>query len=815
MAKNVGKFTPLFIAIAAAMAVSSVSAESASGAAAQGVAQSAPAQSGTDGQADQQTTAAPKDKAVDQANATQLGTVLVTATKRSESLEKVPMAISAVTDQDIDRQHLQNFADYAASAPGLVAMGPPGQTVLSVRGIASGSEQSVATVGTYIDETPFGSSSAYAGGAMLTPNIDPHDLQRVEVLRGPQGTLYGAGALGGVIRFITTPPDATSAFGRVEVGASDVSGGGTGFDVHGMLNVPLIADKLAFRASASTTTTPGFIDDAAQGTKNINETQSHDGNFSLLWTPTDKTSLQLSALVQNFSFANPNDITVDPVTLKPLYGDLQTRTANFGGDAFVEKYRQYNATFKTDFGWAKLTSNTAYTTLDAKINTDVTSIAAAQGWYGLLGMDLGAGTPGTPPSGTFGILEFQPTTQTKFTQEFRLASSEDQAVSWLGGLFFTHEIGNVDQIIPSTDYYTGQLINSGLGPNPIEGTHQPSSYIGYAAYGSATWHINDQWAIEGGLRWAHDKQTYQEWLYGTPVLGLTAAPNLQVDGHSADSSTTYSFSPQFHINDHNMLYARVASGFLPGGPNVKVVNTPNVPATYSPTDLTNYEVGLKSTLLDNTLQLDLAAYHIDWTKITLTTYANGYTFLVGGGQAKSNGFEASAAYIPVRGLKLSLNAAYNKSELTKDAPFPNNGMKGDPLPYAPEFAGAVNGDYDFALGGGWHGYVGGSYQYVGARSTDFAFSFPIAGVPGFAPLPASPRIPGYGTVSLRTGVSKGAVNIDLYVKNLTNKRGILTGSSWQNYVPVAGTLNPVTGNVEASDAIITPRTIGVSVSTTF
>jgi iron complex outermembrane receptor protein len=807
MHTKVGAFTTLFVAIAAAMVASSVCAEAASGAAAQD-------QSGTVGQTTQQ-----KPKATttaDQSQATQLGTVVVTATKRDESLEKVPMAISAVTDQDIERQHLQNFADYAANVPGLVAMGQPGLTVLSVRGIASGSGQAVATVGTYIDDTPFGSSSAYALGAALTPNIDPRDLQRVEVLRGPQGTLYGAGALGGVIRFVTTPPDSTSLYGRLEVGGSSVSGGGSGFDVHGMVNVPLIADKLAFRASVSDATTPGYIDDAAQGTTNINKTKSKAGHFSLLWTPTDKTSLEVSALLQNFSFANGNDVTVDPATLKPMYGDLQQRGANLGGNAFAEQYRLYNATFKSDFGWAKLTSNTAYSTMSALLNDDVTSVAEAQGFYGLLGVDLGAGTPGIPPSGTWGVLERQPANQSRFTQELRLASPDDQTVSWLGGVFFTHEIGNVDQVIPSSDYYTGQLLDNGLGPNPIEGTHQPSSYIGYAAYGSATWHINERFDIEAGLRWAHDKQAYQEYLYGSAVLGLSPTPALQVDGHSADSSTTYSFSPQFHINDHNMLYLRVASGFLPGGPNVKVIGTPNVPATYDPTKLTNFELGLKSTMLDDRLQLDLAAYHIDWTKITLTTYANGYTFLVGGGQARSNGFEATIAYIPVRGLKLSLNAAYNKAELTKDAPFPNNGAKGDPLPFAPEFAGAFNGDYDFTLGGGWRGYVGASYQYVGARSTNFAFSFPLlAYYPPYAPLPASPRLPGYGSVSLRAGVSQDQWNVDFYVKNLTNKRGLLTGSSWQNYVPVAGTLNPVTGNVEAGSSIIAPRTFGLSVSRNF
>ncbi len=242
-----------------------------------------------------------KDSTTNRADSTELSTVVVTATRRSETLQKVPMAISALTNDDIERQHLQNFADYAATVPGLNAVtAGPGRTELSIRGIASGSGQAVGSVGTYVDDTPYGSSSAYAVGAALTPDIDPADLERVEVLRGPQGTLYGAGALGGVVRFITSPPDTQGTYGRLQVGGNSVSGGGTGFDVHGMVNLPL-APNLAVRANVYDTTTPGFIDDAGQGKKDVNETRVKGGRASALWTPTEQTSLQLTALVQNLN----------------------------------------------------------------------------------------------------------------------------------------------------------------------------------------------------------------------------------------------------------------------------------------------------------------------------------------------------------------------------------------------------------------------------------------------------------------------------------------------------------------------------------
>ena len=797
---NTIKCTCLTRAILLALVGASAQAWAQDAAPPQGSPQGAPAQSGAVDPSTQKNIK--KDSTTNRADSSELSTVVVTATRRSETLQQVPMAISALTNDDIERQHLQNFADYAATVPGLNAVtAGPGRTELSIRGIASGSGQAVASVGTYVDDTPYGSSSAYAVGAALTPDVDPADLERVEVLRGPQGTLYGAGALGGVVRFITTPPDTQSAYGRLQVGGNAVSGGGTGFDVHGMVNLPL-APNLAVRANVYDTTTPGFIDDAGQGKKDVNETKVKGGRASALWTPTEQTSLQLTALVQNLSSLGTPSVALDPTTLKPVYGDLQQRQASLegiGGNALDAQYRLYNATLKADFGWAKLTSSTSYSTIDALINVDATS---------LLNLTSFKAPNGHPLS----TLEQEPVSQSKATQEFRLESPDSQPVTWLGGLFFTHEIGNVVQNIPTADYYTGQIVASPLG-NPVEGTIQPSSYLGYAVYGSATWHATDRFDVEAGLRYSHDKQHYTEYLFGSTALGLPPVPTVQVDNHSSDSSTTFSLTPQWHINDNTMLYARVASGFLPGGPNVVVIGTPNVPPTFSPTELTDYEVGLKSTLMDGHLLVDLSAYHINWTKIPLLTFASGFTFLESGGQAKSNGLEAAIAFAPMRGLKLSLNAAYNKAALTKDAPFPSNGRSGDPLPYAAKFNFGLNGDYDFTIGNGWRAYVGASYQHVGSRSTDFAFSYPVAGGP--PPLPTSPTIPGYNTVGLRAGVSEGPWSVDLYVKNLTNERGIVQASSFQNYVPVAGATNPITGKLEDNATIITPRLIGISVSRNF
>ena len=755
-----------------------------------------------------QDTAPPPSKPANQAKqakqaatVTTLGTIVVTASRRDETLQNVPMPVSVLTYHDIQRQHLQDFMDYAAAVPGLNAVSAgPGLTELSIRGIASGSGQPSASVGIYVDETPYGSSSVFAEGSLLTPDLDPADLERIEVLRGPQGTLYGAGALGGVIRFITIPPDTHDYAGRLRLDGTSVSGGGNGFGLHGMANLPLVTDKLAVRVNVYDRTDPGFIDDAGLGKTDVNESRVKGGRASLLWTPTAATSLRVTALAQNLnSDGNPTE-ALDPATLQPVYGDLQQRIAA-GTGTFDGRYRLYNATLKTDFGWSTLTASSSYSTLDGVQSLDATPL-----------LYLGPQANGQP----YGTLEQDLVRQTKATQEIRLQSPSSRTVEWLGGVFFTHETANHPQHIYASDYFSGTAVPppSYLFPpgfSTIGDDSQPSTYDAYAVYGSLTWHLTDRFDVEAGLRYSHDRQHYTE--IGSGLLFGTPTATTLLDKHSSDSSTTFSFTPRYKINDTTMVYARAASGFLPGGPNIVTVAIPGVPKTFSPTKLTDYELGLKSTAWNDRLLVDLSAYYIDWTKIPLTTFINPFTFLGNGGQAKSKGLEATVAVIPAQGLKLSLDASYNDATLTRDAPFPSNGKRGDPLPYAPQFTLSLNGDYDFALGGGWHGYVGASYRYIGERATDFAFNYPIAGV--LPPLPSSPTVPGYGTIDLRAGLDRDQWNIDAWVKNLTNQRGIVLGSTFANYMPIPGQLNPVTGKMEDNATIITPRMFGISVSRNF
>ncbi|ODU66544.1 MAG: TonB-dependent receptor [Rhodanobacter sp. SCN 65-17] len=699
-----------------------------------------------------------------------LGAIVVTANKRSELLQNVPMAVSAVSGDDLRRAGANSFTDYATQVPGLNLISvSAGQTQLVLRGITSGSGQANASVSTYIDDAPYGSSTVYAEGSLLTPDIDPADIERIEVLRGPQGTLYGANSLGGLVKFVTAAPDAKAVYGRVSVGYADVAGGGSGFTERAMFNLPLVSDRLALRVNAYHRVDPGYIDNVATGQSEVNKDTTSGGRAQLLWTPTDAVSVRLSALGQNLSsngLAN-SGVEVDPTTLRPIYGyQKQSRAAGTG--LFKIKYRLYDLSVNADLGWATLVSSTSYGSQKVNQNGDVTTA------YGpLLNPAFGLDNGGYSVS--------QPVSLGKFTQELRLQSSAKQSLEWRVGLFYTRENTTNHQTVHVFDAATGTPIDL---PNLADLSIGPGIFKEWAGYADLTWHPTSRLSILLGARHTHDSTSYTQ--VGSGLL--TGSSDFTT--HSTDSPTTYLINPNFKVNDQLMAYVRVATGFRPGGANVGVPPGLGAPLSFASDKLTSYELGFKSTLLDRSMVFDADVFYIDWNRIQLTSTAGGFVFLSNGGKAKSQGLEANWQYEPVRGLVLSANSSWTDAALTADTPVGLYGYCGDRLPWVPRWNANVGVDYDFPLGNGWSGFVGGSYRYVGSRTSDFL------SVPG-------PRIsvPAYHGIDLHAGTYVGNWTIRAYVKNLTNARGMTSLSS--------ETTDPQGSPFAAS--YVPPRTVGVVV----
>ncbi len=484
----------------------------------------------------------------------------------------MPQSVTAITAQSLERLQVNDFSDYVTRVPGLTAdTSQPGSTRLTLRGLNAGGVAS--TIGTYVDETPFGSSSGLANGAVLAPDLDPFDVERIEVLRGPQGTLYGASTLGGLLKFVTRAPSPDELEFRVQATGESTEDGDESWGARALANVPL-GSRAALRVSGWARSQGGFIDDPGRDAEDVNGVDTTGGRASFLVEATDDLSIRLSATIQDIESEAPNTANYFPEPLEPVAGDFD----QFRG--FPEKndvtYDIYNGTIDWDLGWASLLSSTSYSELD---QDNVQEGTAAVGLLSHLANGM---------------------TQEKFTQELRLASPATKHLEWLVGLFYTDEDASLFQ----------QLF---LSPPP--GTPPPfvtigldSEYEEKAAFGTVTYYFTERFDVAAGVRYSENEQT------AVQSSNLTTVGAQDAD----DSVTTYSLAPRWRVSDDTMLYARVATGYRPGGPNVLTAQGSTVVLpTYNSDEATNYELGIKTDLFDGELRLDAAVFFIDWEDIQL------------------------------------------------------------------------------------------------------------------------------------------------------------------------------------------------------
>jgi outer membrane receptor protein involved in Fe transport len=692
--------------------------------------------------------------------------IIVTANKRAERLKDVPASVTAVTGEMLTTIGAARLEDYVAKVPGLLLSNVSfanGSNQLTIRGITTGFGGNP-TVGVYIDDSPFGGSTGF--GAYQIPDLDPADLARVEVLRGPQGTLYGAGSMGGLLKYVTAAPDTTRFFGRAEVNGSQVDGGGSGYGVRGMVNVP-VTETLALRISGYTREDPGFVDDAARGIDDVNSARFYGGRVAAAWQMSDNWTAKASVLAQ---FQKPEGSAVvdhDTLTFRPINGDLdQVRAPGTGRNE--EQLGNYDLQITGDLGWATLASASSYNDQDVDLNLDVSA-----GYAPLIQANFGVANGGAAIV-TERKLE-------KFTQEVRLTSAESESAwSWLLGAFYTDEDQDTHQYIVTFDGQTGAPYSPAL-PSFLD-AYVYGTFKELAGFGNLTYRFNEVVDLTLGLRYSHNEQTQLQTLTGL----LTG--NSRTPGESSDSSLTYLITPRFHINDDTMLYVRVASGYRPGGPNLAVVG---VPRSYDPDEVTNYEVGLKTEFFARRLSVDISAFYIDWKDIQLNERnPQGLNYFGNGGAAESKGVELAASWRPIAGLDVSGNVSHTIAELAADLPPGSvSASEGDALPTTPKWSGQFSADYEFAVAGEWRGFAGGGYRYVGDSS-------------GYFSSPTLPRyeLPSYDVIDLRLGARGDRLSLTFYAKNVGDSRGQVA----------AYLLGPAT-----RVSIIQPRTYGVALSSTF
>jgi outer membrane receptor protein involved in Fe transport len=734
--------------------------------------------------------------------------LVVTANKREEKLHDVAMGVTALAGATLEVQQITNFQDFAPLVPGLsLESAQPGSSRITLRGESFGTAGGGSTAAIYIDESPIGSSNALAAGGVATADMDTFDLQRVEVLRGPQGTLYGANSLGGLLKFIPNGPNLSSFGAQVEAGLQNVNHGQTAGDIKAMVNLPFLDGKAALRVSGYADQMPGYVDDPQLHLNDVNRGKRYGMHVSLLYKPTDDLTIKLAAIGQNFrtegtpsidvvgaagaSFANP------PANqLQPINGLNQNL---FQEGYFKDRFTNYSASVVWNPGPVSLTSITSYGMLKFGNLSDATSsqsgLTSTNG-VRFRGAPFNQGPNALPK-------QLQSVALDKFTQELRLASKPGETLEWQAGAFYTREVSTTYQIANSSNALPTALTILAAQLEPV--------YTEGSVFFDATYHFTPQFDVEAGGRystnWQHAVQTS---LPGIATTGISAAGTLNPATFTHQSSNasdfTYSVAPRYHFSDDTLLYARVATGYRPGGPNSVPPGAPaGFPTQYGADKTFNYEVGLRTDLFDKMLSIDVAAFHITWKNIQLSEKLtiNNLNFSVNGngGNARNQGVEWTIGAYPIKGLTLTWTGAYTDAVLTSLNPetqatlYLSSTLPGAQLPFVPKWQTALNAQYTWPLFSDYDGFVGGTYAYEGERFTDFA----TAG----SNQPTHVAVPSYSTLALRAGVENDRYRVEIFGKNLGDARGITAYGS--NGHP----------NFTGAISIIQPRTIGVLVSAKF
>ncbi|MDP9009271.1 MAG: TonB-dependent receptor [Pseudomonadota bacterium] len=705
---------------------------------------------------------------VSSASSTELAEIIVTATRRAESIQNVPSSVTALTSGTLDQIKARDLNDFAGFVPGLsFASTGPSTNLLVIRGITTGSQLSSAT-GVYLDDIPLGASTSNGVGYQSL-NINAFDLNRIEVLNGPQGTLYGATSLGGTIKYIPNGPDLKSFGLDAGVEVSSTEHGHVNHAYTGMVNMP-ITDIAAIRIDGYQVYDSGYAKDPIYHRDNQGWARSEGGRVALLLKPTDDLDITLRASTQHIPSESADVGFRDPKTHQPTYGTYDQAYPTFQPSNY--SLTLYSAAINYDTPWAKFSSITGLQTNNGTSFTDNSlTYDAALGFLGA------AADPWSL---------YVNTTTKKFTQEFRVASHENAHFQWLAGAFLSNE--KTSEIVDLFDNANpGGTI---LGISPFT-SFLPSTYREYAAYADGTIFFTKQLELGLGVRYSRQKQAYEETVSGLLATGSYTALTPPV-ATSDQSVMTYLINPKFHITDDVMVYARAASGFRPGGPNFVLKPGLGNP-TYDPDRLWSYELGEKATFLDKRATLNFDIYDILWKDIQVTVNVGGVNQLENAGTARVTGAEMAFNYRVLSALTLGGSAAYTNARLTSTPAVIDVTTPGVRLPLSPRFNFALIGSYDVDLPGGYLGSINVTDRWIGERNAGFGTK-----------ISQQYTLSSYNITDLNFSVqSPYHLEYGLYVRNVFDKAGEVSA----NIIPLQ--YNPA---APVQVFLAQPRTVGLSIN---
>lgn len=714
----------------------------------------------------------------------ELQEIIVTATRRSARVQDVPLSVTAFTQDKLSEEGIVGYEGIAHLTPGVVVNRPTQNfNNFTARGIATNGYGAnlQSTVAIYIDELPI---SANGNSTILDPNL--FDVERVEFLRGPQGTLFGSGSLAGAMRIITNKPD----FDDVEF-STLVDYGLTGSDsfrqrYNAMVNVPLIDDKLALRVVGFYRNEDGYVDNIGTGIENANSLESWGGRATLLWAPNDRLSVKLLASHED---SYPEDSSL-------IIPELEGYQRNSDRpDVFSGIMTTYNATIDYQFSGAHFTSSSTYTDYDANFFVDLANTFA------------------------FAIpFRLDATGYDKiFVEEARLVSDNSSNWEWVLGGFYFYKRRDVDFTYRASDEFLLERGLTGLDSDAYQVFFNHTNIHELAGFGELTYRFSDKFWITGGLRYGNigvqtitEDGGFQSNYLVAALTGysgpLTIAPVVAAEGEKVSASKlVYKGSISYKPSDNVTTYATVSTGFRSPVVNARAglpsLNDPNdiiIPDGASSDNLTNYEVGLKGSWFDGKLTANLAAYLIDWKNIQVQAnrVSDSVQFATNIGAARSKGFEFEVAAYPVKGLMINLNGSLNDAEvtnLTDEEAAISGAVEGARLA-APRFQGTALIKYGFDIGDDAQGFVAANITHVGSFPGLFQF---VAGQPGVEQ-PTYDYTDAFENVGARIGYMKDTWSVIAYVENLFDDRSITYVHPEAFIASRYGTLRPRTVGVRLS-----------------
>jgi len=740
--------------------------------------------------------------------------IVVTANRSgAESLQDVPIAVAVVNVAQITQSGQGNLVDLAKFTPSLsITEGGPGFNKFNMRGLSTGGYASSDTsdrtlVAVYLDDTPISVQGQ-------TPDLKVYDLERVEVLRGPQGTLYGAGSMAGTIRFVTAKPDLNDFFGSAEIGAATTQHGEASYNARAMLNLPIVSDTLAVRANFYVGREGGFIDNIGLVNKeNANRNATYQGRIAARWQPTDGITFDASFTYERSRAGG----------LNAAFDGLEPYTILTNGpEGTDDRFRLYTASGDYDVGFANLIVSGAYT--DRAIGFD----ASVEPQIAYFFVDYSGGT--LPVSSTTYPLFTAPSSYSQdiarllpkelyqidqkikdYQGEVRLVSKPGGPFAWTVGAFYEKQKRRLVQDIPTPGFdklsymnyfatgpfntpdglYDSQLVDGAFQKDDIYSGLQTIDEHQFALYADGTWHATDKLDLTAGLRYFNFQEDY--FLYSGGVYGVINNTPLTLNARLKSNGVNPRANVSYHATDDLMFYAEVAKGFRYGGGNQPVpLQNPfpatggtlaqqctrqldsygydSAPFTFGPDKLWNYTIGQKAKLADGRVTLNASAYYIDWTDVqTRLRLDCSYFFTDNEGSITSKGLELETMIKASPEITFSLSGSYNDSKANGDIPTVG-AFDGDRTPYYPQWTAAFGAFYDRSIGSGAV-HVQAGYQFQSSQNTTFNNSTTtlVNGVlTRTGPSALFAVIPESHNLSASIAYEIGNMELGLYGNNLAN-----------------------------------------------